>query len=155
MAPRQRPGLSKQDYQTPPEYIKALEDRLQDELSFDLAASASNTVAPRYYDEYDDSLIQSWNEWYGWLYCNPPYSAIGPWVQKAWFEAQLGAQVAMLVPASTGSNWWRDWVDGKAHVLLMNGRVQFVGADGPYPKDTVTLLYTPYVHGGYEVWSWK
>ena len=60
--------------------------------------------------------------------------------------------MAFLVPAAVGSNWFRDYVDGKALVLLLNGRLSFDGA-GPYPKDCILCLYG--IEPGYEVWSWR
>ena len=62
----------------------------------------------------------------------------------------------MLVPASVGSNWWQEFVHHKAHVLMLNDRIQFVGAEWVYPKDLGLLLYTPFIRqGSYEGWSWK
>lgn len=154
--PQQRPGRSRQDYQTPPEFITALKRRLYiDEFHLDLAATAENAVAPMFYTEEDNALTQSWGSARTWNFCNPPYANIAPWVHKAWVESgAFGAQIAMLLPAGVGSNWWRDSVHGKAHVLFLNGRLTFVGATACYPKDCVLLLYTPHTRGGYEVWHW-
>ena len=165
--PLQKPGKSRQDYGTPPELLRALKIRLSiDDFSIDLAASAENAVTVPYYTEEDNSLIQPWGQWgWGWAWCNPPFSDIEPWVMKAIAASAPGwnadgtvlqaAKVAMLVPASVGSNWWRECVDGRAHVLFLNGRLTFVGETAPYPKDCAILLYTPFVQGGYEVWNWR
>lgn len=159
MAPVQKPGKSRQDYQTPLELIEAVGRRLNiDKFSFDLAASKENAVAEQFYTEEDDALIQPW-AMPGWHWCNPPFGKLRPWVKKAWDEVQLGARVVMLVPAGVGSNWWKDYVHDKAHVLFLNGRLIF-GVGGkpeaaPYPKDCAILLWTPFVFGGYEVWDWR
>jgi len=154
MAPIQKPGRSRQDYQTPVEFIYTLQQKLGiGGFIIDLAASIGNAIVPRYYTEEDNALVQSWVV-DGWGFCNPPYANIRPWVQKAWEESQAGAKVAMLVPAGVGSNWWRDWVHGKAYVLLMNGRLSFDGV-APYPKDTAILLYDKAYIGGYQVWNWR
>lgn len=164
MAPQQKPGKSKQDYQTPPEFLDALRTLLGiHEFSIDLAADRQNTVAARYYDEPMNSLSDKHSWVYdGWGFLNPPYHTIEPWVRKAWSESRKGAQIAMLVPASPGSNWWRDWVHKKAIILLLNGRLTFVGETGPYPKDSALLLYrcgsrllllTSRVD--YLIWNWK
>lgn len=153
--PKQKPGKSEQVVCTPPEFLKALKHRLAiDEFIIDLAADEMNTVAASYYDEADDSLTLSW-AFDGWGFCNPPYSHIEPWVKKAYEEAQTGAKVAMLLPASVGSNWWANWVIGKAYVTFLNGRITFIGHKSPYPKDLVVLLYAPFLDGGSCVWSWQ
>ena len=146
---------TKQDYQTPDEFLVAICKRL-DILGFDLDVAASeDNVAFNFYNEEKDGLQQNW--WsVGWTWCNPPYKDIRPWVQKAWEESQQNkAKIAMLIPASVGANWWKEWVHDKAHTLFLNGRITFVGHTTPYPKDCALLLYTPYIMGGYEVWDWR
>ena len=83
---------------------------------------------------------------------NPPFANIGPYAQKAYSD---GGKIAMLVPASVGANWWRDWVDGKSYVLFLNGRLKFGGCKDYYPKDCALVLYTPERFIGNEVWSWS
>ena len=154
--PKQKPGTSKQDYETPLVFINAVLDRLdQRSFALDVAASALNTKSTVYITETEDALTPGLH-WaaHGWSWLNPPYANITPWVRKAWDESRLGAKIAVLVPASVGANWWRDWVHDKAHVLLLNGRVSFDG-NAPYPKDLALLLYTPFINGGYEVWNWR
>lgn len=147
-------GRSKQDYGTPPEFLSKVYRRLGIHgFDWDLAASPENSVAPFLFTEEDNSLIQDWDECYGWLWLNPPFANIEPWVKKA--SECKESKIALLVPASVGANWWRDYVHNKAHVLFLNGRLTFVGETQPYPKDCALLIYTPYVKGGYEVWNWR
>ena len=159
MAPQQKPGKSRQDYSTPPEFLQALKNRLGiPYFECDLAASIGNSVAPLMYTEEDNSLdpANSWKFGSGWSFCNPPYADIRPWVRKAFEESRKGAHVVMLVPASVGSNWWSNWVHRGAMVWFLNGRLTFVGETAPYPKDTAVLLYAPHIlEGGYTVWNWR
>jgi phage N-6-adenine-methyltransferase len=150
--PQQKPGRSKQDYRTPPEFLAALKYRLDiEDFTCDVAATAENSVGLSY---CEDGLEEPWAR-SGWNFCNPPYGHITPWVSIAWEETYRHVRTAMLVPASVGANWWANHVDGKAHVLFLNGRLTFQGCTAPYPKDLAVLLYTPYVKGGYEVWNWR
>lgn len=156
--PAQKPGKSKQDYQTPPEFLAAVKNRLRiRDFDVDVAASKENAVCEYYYDEASDGLAQSWQvpePESGWAWCNPPYSNIQPWVHKAHEEARNGVNIALLVPASVGANWWRECVEPFAYAAFLNGRITFVGADGPYPKDCALLLYTPWGFTGTEIWTW-
>ena len=148
--PVQKPGKSKQDYATPPEFIAAVKARLGiTAFTIDLAADSVNTQAPDWYDEANDSLAQDWRWWWHWSWLNPPFANIAPWAKKC---AESKIKIAFLVPAAVGSNWFRDYVDGKALVLMLNGRLSFDGV-GPYPKDCILCLYG--VEPGYEVWSWR
>jgi phage N-6-adenine-methyltransferase len=156
--PIQKPGRSKQDYQTPPEFIKAVKNRLHiDEFKVDLAADFGNAQAPLWFNEEQDSFKQNWAEAAkgGWAWLNPPYANITPWVEKAKQEADNGAHVAVLVPASVGANWWLHWVEPWAWQVYLNGRLTFVGETAPYPKDCALLLYTPWGFAGHEIWRWN
>lgn len=151
--PLQQPGRSRQDHRTPPEFLAAAKHKLGIEaFAIDLAADEDNSVADWWYDQAQDSLQQPWHKIPGWQWLNPPFGKCQPWVEKAWRESAQGAQIAMLVPAAVGANWWRDFVHQRAFVWLLNGRITFVGQPTCYPKDCCLLLYgrTP----SYAVWTW-
>ncbi len=142
-------GKSKQDYGTPWEFVDAVEARFGP-IAFDLAASADNARYPKYYTESDDSLSVNWHHLRGMLWLNPPYKRIGPWAKKCAIESAKGARIAMLVPASVGSNWFADHVFNKA--LLLRPRMSFDGKHS-YPKDLLLACYGEPV--GLELWKWK
>lgn len=156
-----RKGRSKQDYETPWEFIKAVEDRYGP-LSIDLAASEANKKAPKWLglDQGVNSLDVDWAEAAGKNLCflNPPFDHIEPWAQKCAQEGAYGCKILFLVPASIGSNWWRDWVHNIAYVNGLNGRIIFDGQkDGkkdPYPKD-LALIEFGFGRTGYGIWRWK
>jgi phage N-6-adenine-methyltransferase len=179
--PAQKPHRSKQNYTTPANFLAAVKHYLQiTEFVLDLAAEEENTVADQWYDKEQNSLILPWDVEIGWNWLNPEFGDIAPWVEKAWRESK--AQTAVLVPAGVGSDWWRDWVHEKAHVLLLNGRLCFIKdwqttidpatekpGKGPprcytqpplYPKDCCLLLYSAahelyYGDRWYDVWNWR
>ena len=156
---------SKQDYGTPYEFIQSVENKLNRRIAFDLAADEHNCVVKirlndmpvkRHFDINDNALVQDWNATLqgclGWL--NPPFEDISPWVEKAYKESRMGANIAVLVPLSI-AKWWRDWVDEKAYVFMLHGRLTFQGETKPYPKDCALLIYGPTGYKGYEVWDWR
>lgn len=146
-----------QAWQTPPEFLDAVKRRLRiNNFRIDLAASHSNKVCDNWYDEATNALAPH-NEWRlnGWAWLNPPYAIITPWVAKCTTESKAGACIACLVPASTGANWWRDYVVNDAHILFLNGRLKFVGATNYYPRDLALLLYTPFIRNGSAIWDWR
>lgn len=167
--PAQRPGTSGQVFRTPAPFLGATKALLGiDQFAFDFAASAENTCAEYFWDEETNALAHAAPYWAsrtsgdfqpGWGWLNPPFKRIGPWAKLCWEMSQLGGQVALLVPAAVGANWWRDFVHAKAHVLFLNGRLHFL-PDQPtwgYPKDCALCLYSrqPPWAPTYTVWSWK
>ena len=71
------------DRATTPEMFGPLDARFQ--FTIDVAAAAHNAKCERFYSIEDDGLAQSWAGERVW--CNPPYSNIRPWVEKAWDSA--------------------------------------------------------------------
>jgi len=146
---------SRQDYETPPDFIQAVERRFGI-INCDFAASKLNSKGQVWIDEAMDSLSADcpWNKYKGICWLNPPFSNIAPWAEKCWQESEKGAKILFLVPASVGSNWFAKFVFGKANVLFLNGRLQFVGASDPYPKDCILACYG-YGIESFEIWKWK
>lgn len=177
--PRQKPGLSVQSVGTPWDFIVAAQQMLGiHRFNWDLAASAGNAkveIVPleeaargfkmdrRYFHTGDDGLSQPWhrlNEYNlfhstPWNWLNPEFGQISAWAAKSCEEAELGAYTAMLVPSSTGANWWADYVHSHAYVMALRSRIQFVGSPDPYPKDLALCLYTPQFFTGMSLWDWK
>jgi len=142
--PKQKPGRSKQDYRTPKEFLRAIERRFG-RITFDLAASGTNAVCRKYFDEIEDSLKQPWPT-KGVLFLNPPYRWLRPWIAKCAehrVKIKKGTVLLVLVPASIGSLWFERDVLSKADVEGLRPRLTFRGEIWPYPKDLMLLIYKP------------
>lgn len=137
---------SKQDYQTPHEFIKAVEKKFG-RIVLDLAASADNAQTERYYSIDQDSLQQDWLKLLGLLksfkeysvfWLNPPYADITPWVKKcADLDEHLVSgkpRLVVLLPASVGSNWFRKYVYGVADVYFFEWAPYFCRTNNALPK---------------------
>ncbi len=160
--PAQRPHASEQTVCTPREFLDAVERRFGS-LCWDLAANKENSVVPgRYYGPDHESEVSrdalvpglSWvfGSQLSWL--NPPFNRIADFSAKAEYESGFGARIAMLVPASVGSNWFAEHVHGKAYVLALSPRLTFSGHAHPYPKDLMLCVYGMGMRG-FDVWRWR
>lgn len=155
IGPTVKRGQSKQDYETPPDFMAAIDKRFGIPL-WDLAATAENAKCKNFISPEEDSLSREWRSLCGLKWLNPPFDRIGPWAKKC---AQLttdwrhcGHRILFLTPASVGSNWFRDYVHKKALVLALNGRIQFVGTEDPYPKDCMLSCFG--FQPDFDVWTW-
>jgi len=106
-------------------------------FTVDVAASERNTKLPRFYTRADDGLAQSWASERVW--CNPPFSSIRPWVEKAWAET-VADLVVMILPANrTEQGWWQELIEprrdqgGRLATRFYPGRWQFV----PFDDDVI------------------
>lgn len=147
------------DRGTDPAFIASLEERFG-HFTLDVAAAPHNAKAPMFYTREDDGLEQPW---YGRVWCNPPYSDCGSWVEKAWHEWEhrprtvmtvqyrLWANsrhlrpelIVMLLPANrVEQGWWQDHVEpyrdrpgSPLRVEFLRGRMRFDRPDWtPGPK---------------------
>src|SRR5687767_14097485 len=127
--------------ETTPEMFKPLHERFR--FTVDVAALPHNAKLSRFYTPEDDGLTQAWAGERVW--CNPPYSTIEPWVEKAWYEWEHPAEdgvtwvprraelIVMLLPANrTEQGWWQRWVEPyrnpcpSFHVEFLPGRPRFI-----------------------------
>jgi phage N-6-adenine-methyltransferase len=145
---------SKQDYETPEDFMQAVIMRFGTP-SFDLAAHIGNTKASDWFCEKENSLARVWSILTGTLWLNPPFADILPWVKKCEQEAAKGARILALLPSSTDSNWWADHVHGKCGVLFLNPRIKFVGHKQGYPRPLALCCYNLLPAGSYAPWRWK
>lgn len=75
-------------------------------------------------------------------------------LQKFNKSVESGTKILMLVPASVGSNWYRDFVFRKAQTVFINGRIKFLGQMQPYPKDLMLCVFG-FDQYDFEVWTPK
>lgn len=127
--PQQVPRAVVDDRSLPIEDFAPLNKRFH--FSVDVAASSGNTRLTRYYTTERSGLDASWES--ERVYCNPPYSDIRPWVEKA--NAEINCDlIVMLLPANrTEQGWWqtlvepfRDRAGSRMRVEFIAGRIRFI-----------------------------
>ena len=87
----------------------------------------------------------------GGVWCNPPYGReISAWVRKGYEESRKDYNdfVLMLLPARTDTKWWWDWVQGKAQLFFVKGRIRFNEGSAGAPFPSVLALYMKDIKGG-------
>jgi phage N-6-adenine-methyltransferase len=157
--PAQKPGRSVQEVGTPREFLDAVEKRFG-KLQWDLAANADNHVTDGWYGPGSSVNEDSFSAWWhrdvnGLLWLNPPYANIGDWAHKCANEFVAGANILMLLPASIGTNYYRELVWPYAKTIALSPRLTFNGHSQSYPKDLVLAQYAPGAAGQLECWRWK
>jgi hypothetical protein len=156
----QKPHRSRQDYQTPPELVDALEDRFGP-FTWDCAASADNTIVPdRFFSKDGISAFDAdWSKLFtrdDLLFMNPEFGHVqyqwAPLVAR-WTTLLPWLRLVMLTPAAVGSEWYRVYVEDKAMVNALNPRLAFVG-EPTYPKDCMVSCFGFGVTG-FKAWRWQ
>lgn len=112
-------------------------------FGLDAAADLKNFLVPSFLTKEQNALAVRWADHIlpfcgRTVWCNPPYSDIGPWMLKAAEEARLNSVTTVLfVPNTPDAGWWPDdaseirFITGEDRGPRRNvsGRVNFVRAD--------------------------
>jgi site-specific DNA-methyltransferase (adenine-specific) len=115
-------------------------------FDLDPCAMPQTAKAPSFYTKEQDGLKQAWK---GKVFLNPPYSNPGPWLRKALEETSCGnaSLVVALIPGCTDTRWFHSYVNGKAEIRFLKGRVRFLGWMGtPIPsprRPSLLAIYRP------------
>lgn len=145
-------GKSKQNIATPWHFIQAVEKKVGEKFAFDLAAERHTAKAPKFFTKEDDAFNHVWSIIPGLIWLNPEFNNISQWALRCWYASMEQARIIMLVPASVGSNWFRDYVYRKCRVIFLNGRITFLGHTIQFPKDLMLCCYG--FPKGFEIWKW-
>jgi site-specific DNA-methyltransferase (adenine-specific) len=106
----------------------------------DAAASKENALCSDFCDAERDGLVTPWRST---TWCNPPYGRmVGAWVDKATDEAGGGVRSVLLLPARTDTRWWHRAMEEAYEIVLLRGRVRFVGAPAPAPFPSALIYFT-------------
>lgn len=112
---------SRDDYYTPKRLFDALG------LQFDVDVCAPRGGVPwlpasKHYSIIDDGLQQ---EWLGRVWCNPPYSKPGPWIERMIIHNNGVALVCTSKAA-----WFQNAWNNAGGVLLLPNDLKFTRPDG-------------------------
>ena len=151
--PQQDAQAAVDDRATDPQFFAQLDMTYR--FTVDVAASAHNTKCVRYFDVEANGLEQSWSGESVW--CNPPFSRLRPWVEKAWRECDVAERIVMLLPANrTEQSFWQELVEpyrdagNGLTTRFVNGRLRFaaagrshIGSNERPPFGCVLLVWEP------------
>lgn len=131
-------------WRTPPEIFAALHREFN--FGLDAAASSSNALCSCFFTQEMDALRLDWPPVTVW--CNPPYSDIGPWVEKAAQCNHAGGTVVMLVPADPSVGWFKKAWETADEMRFISGRLAFLRSDtgervSGNNKGSVLIIWRP------------
>ncbi|MBE8596805.1 phage N-6-adenine-methyltransferase [Xenorhabdus sp. BG5] len=135
-------------WQTPLPLFLALD--LEFGFYLDAAADTQNTLCAHYLTERDNALECDWVS-HGAIFCNPPYSKISPWIEKAAIECRKQLQpIVILVPSDTSVGWFKLAMETVDEVrLITGGRISFINAETQKTvngnnKGSLLLIWRPF-----------
>ncbi len=138
-------------WRTPPALFAALDAEFCFQL--DAAAAPHNALCRKFITAEQDTLETPWVDYLnvpGYVWLNPPYSDITPFVKKAAAESNNQIGTVMLVPADTSVGWFKEAIQTASEVRFITaGRLAFINPVTGKPvsgnnKGSMLIIWRPY-----------
>lgn len=147
-------------WETPADFWQAVNARFQ--FTLDVCATEANTKCRLFISPEEDALKPEriWDACHAW--CNPGFSNLMPWMQKAEQQARQGTTTAVLSHASHTARWAQYGMKHATELWLPCPRIQFIAPAGvpqsSNNRDSMLWIFTPWGnHGEARIkwWNWK
>ncbi len=126
------------EWATPKEVFELLDKEFG--FTLDAAASDVNHKTDKYFTKEDNGLEKSWGGYS--VFCNPPYSDIGRWVEKSYRESlKPGTTVVMLIPSRTDTKWFHRYIYKRSEIRFIKGRLKFGDSKNSAPFPSMVVIF--------------
>lgn len=138
-------------WRTPPALFACLNAEFCFQL--DAAAAQHNALCKKFITAEQNTLEMPWDDYLsipGYVWLNPPYSDITPFVKKAAAESANQIGTVMLVPADTSVGWFKEAIQTASEVRFITaGRLAFINPVTGKPvsgnnKGSMLIIWHPY-----------
>lgn len=138
-------------WRTPPALFASLDAEFCFQL--DAAAAPHNALCRKFITAEQNTLETPWADYLsipGYVWLNPPYSDITPFVKKAAAESANQIGTVMLVPADTSVGWFKEAIQTASEVRFITaGRLAFINPVTGKPvsgnnKGSILIIWRPY-----------
>lgn len=138
-------------WRTPPALFASLDAEFCFQL--DAAAAPHNALCRKFITVEQNTLETPWADYLnvpGYVWLNPPYSDITPFVKKAAAESANQIGTVMLVPADTSVGWFKEAIQTASEVRFITaGRLAFINPVTGKPvsgnnKGSLLIIWKPY-----------
>jgi site-specific DNA-methyltransferase (adenine-specific) len=76
------------------------------------------------------------------VFCNPPYSRIGEWVEKAYRESRKdNTVVVLLIPSRTDTRYFHNFIYQRAEIRFVRGRIKFGDSKNSAPFPSMVIIF--------------
>lgn len=138
-------------WRTPPALFASLDAEFCFQL--DAAAAPHNALCRKFITAEQNTLETPWADYLsipGYVWLNPPYSDITPFVKKSAAESVNQIGTVMLVPADTSVGWFKEAIQTASEVRFITaGRLAFINPVTGKPvsgnnKGSMLIIWRPY-----------
>jgi site-specific DNA-methyltransferase (adenine-specific) len=126
------------EWETP----RGIFEELNAEFYFNLdpCATDQNHKCKKYFTAEQNGLEQMWGGYR--VFCNPPYSKIALWVEKAFRETRTdNTLVVLLIPARTDTRYFHDFILNRSEIRFLKGRLKFNESKNSAPFPSMVVIF--------------
>jgi phage N-6-adenine-methyltransferase len=130
-------------------------------FDIDVAADSQNHKCPAYISEDQNALELPWFDGCcNVAWCNPGFTAMQPWIQRAAHQAQCPGQIACVLGLCAPSTaWWSMAVDLADEIRLLAPRIQFDPPPGikrsSNARDNALFIFRKGPTRKAHIWTWR
>ena len=126
------------EWATPQSVYEPLDSEFH--FTLDPCATEDNHKCEAYYTIDDNGLLQNWGG--QTVFCNPPYSRIGEWVEKAYRESRKdNTIVVLLIPSRTDTKYFHNFIYQRAEIRFVRGRIKFGDSKNSAPFPSMVVIF--------------
>lgn len=76
------------------------------------------------------------------MFCNPPYSEIGSWVEKCYREGSKdNTLVVLLIPSRTDTRYFHNFIYQRCELRFVKGRLKFGDGKSSAPFPSMIAIF--------------
>jgi site-specific DNA-methyltransferase (adenine-specific) len=126
------------EWATPIDFFKELDSEFH--FTLDPCSDETNYKCEKHYTMRENGLLQNWGG--ERVFCNPPYSEIGAWVEKAFREGHKdNTIIVMLIPARTDTKYFHDYILHRSEIRFVKGRLKFGEGKNSAPFPSMVVIF--------------
>lgn len=117
-------------------------DEINKEFNFNLdpCSTKENHKCEMYYTIEENGLEKNWGGYR--VFCNPPYSQISKWVEKAFYETKKdNTLVVLLIPSRTDTRYFHDYIYQRSEIRFVKGRLKFGDGKNSAPFPSMLVIF--------------
>jgi len=112
------------EYETPKNLLVDAIHKYKIFPKLDVSATPENSKCPDFFTKEQNALELSWTRDF---FMNPPYSKVEKFMKKAYYQhLENNVNALILVYAKTDTKWWHKFVENKAEIHFIEGRIKFL-----------------------------
>lgn len=126
------------EWSTPQQLFDSLDEEF--EFNLDPCSTEENHKCDLFFTAETDGLKQNWGGYR--VFCNPPYSNISEWVEKAFRETRNdNTLVVLLIPSRTDTRYFHDYIYQRAEIRFVKGRLKFGESKNSAPFPSMIVIF--------------